>query len=366
MSTKIHPTAVVESGAKIGDGVEIGAYAYVGPNVQIGDDCSIAHHAIIEGHTTLGKGCSVYPQAVLGTQPQDLKYHGEVTHLEIGEGNTFREMVTVHPGTENGGGITRIGDGNFFLIGVHIAHDCTVGNKCILANYVQLAGHVHVADNVNMGGQSAVHHFVSVGRHAFIGAMTRIPSDVPPFLVIVAARGSRSEIRMVNGVGLQRSGFKAEDIQALKDAYMRLFSRRARMSSVAIRDRVQNILDEGDINPHVEELCRFLMRSFAHGRHGRYLEALRRDPVHRNTWKYGSKHQLDVKVVGSGSVQRRHATKPEAGDGAAPEVIELTAVADPGWRFEGWNGSATGASNPLEVRLDSDKTAIATFTSERA
>lgn len=281
----IHPTAVVERGATIGQNVSIGAYAYIGPQVVIGDHCRIHHHATIDGCTTLGESCEVFPQAVLGTQPQDLKYAGERTTLEIGKHNIFREMTTVHPGTANGGGVTRIGDHNFFLIGVHVAHDCRIGNHCIIANYVQFAGHVHVEDHVNMGGHSAVHHFVTIGKHAFIGGMTRVVQDAPPYMVIVAARGSRSEIRMVNGVGLERSGYSNDDIAALKDGFMKLFARRARLSGVPIRDRVQLILDSLGVNAHVRYLCEFLMRGFAEGRHGRYLEALRADPVHRNTWK---------------------------------------------------------------------------------
>ncbi|MFQ5414992.1 MAG: acyl-ACP--UDP-N-acetylglucosamine O-acyltransferase [Phycisphaerae bacterium] len=281
----IHPTAIIEPGAGIGDGVSIGAYSIVGPDVVLHDRCKLHHHATVTGHTTLGEACEVYPQAVLGMPPQDLKYHGERTALEIGAGNVFREMVTVHPGTDNGGGVTRIGDNNVFLIGVHIAHDCTIGNNCIFANYVQFAGHIHVEDHVNMGGHSAVHHFVTIGKHAFVGGMTRVPADVPPFMVVVAARGTRTEVRMVNGVGLQRCGYSHEDIAALKDAFMSLYSRRARMNGTAMRDRVQALLDDPRATDHVAYLCRFLLRSFEHGRHGRYLESLRRDPVYRTSWK---------------------------------------------------------------------------------
>ncbi|MGB2987984.1 MAG: acyl-ACP--UDP-N-acetylglucosamine O-acyltransferase [Phycisphaerae bacterium] len=286
----IHPTAIVSPGAKIGLDVEIGPYSVVGPHVVLSDRCRLHHHVTIEGYTTLGEGCEVYPQAVLGMPPQDIKYAGEHTTLEIGKGNVFREMVTAHPGTGNGGGVTRIGDGDLFLIGAHIAHDCHIGSNCIIANYVQFAGHVHVEDNANMGGHCAVHHFVTVGKHAFVGGMTRVSADVPPFMVVVAARGSRAEVRMVNGVGLQRNGYSHEDIAALKDTYMKVFSRRARLSGVGIRDRVQAILDNKPINPHVEYLCEFLMRSFAHGRHGRYLESLRADPVHRGSWKLRDKY----------------------------------------------------------------------------
>jgi len=353
----IHPTAIVEKGAQLGRGVQLGPYCVVGPNVVLGDGCRIHHHVTIEGHTSMGEGCEVFPQAVLGMPPQDVKFAGERTTLEIGKFNIFREMVTAHPGTGNGGGATRIGNRNLFLIGTHIAHDCRIGNHCIFANYVQLAGHVHVEDNVNMGGHSAVHHFVTIGKHAFIGGMTRVAADVPPFVILVAARGTRSEVRMINGVGLQRSGYGNEDISALKDAFLKLFARRARNSGVAMRDRVQAVLDAQPLNPHVQYLCECLMRSFAHGRHGRYLESLRADRVHRNSWKLQNKYTLVVNVVGRGSVRQ---TANRAGD-HAHEVFELIAQADPGWAFTGWNGGLSGCSNPVSVVLDANKTVDATF-----
>lgn len=357
MAANIHPTAIVDPKTEVGRDVQIGAYAVVGPEVVLGDRCKLHHHAIVEGRTTLGAACEIFPQAVLGMAPQDLKYHGEKTRLEIGDHNTFREMVTVHPGTDNGGGITTIGDNNLFLVGVHIAHDCTIGNRCVLANYVQIAGHVHVEDFVNMGGHSAVHHFVTVGRHAFVGGMTRVPADVPPYVVIVAARGTRSEVRMINGVGLQRCGYSDDDIAALKDAFMKLFSRRARIGGTAIRDRVEAILESDSLNPHVEYLCRFMLRSFAHGRHGRYLESLRNDPVYRNSWTLKREFELRVNVVGRGSVDQT----PRRVDGEPHEIVELTARAETGWRFDGWNSSLGGNENPLIITLDRDQSVDAMF-----
>ncbi len=356
----IHPTAIVDEKARIGRDVEIGACSFVGPHVVLGDGCRLHHHAAVEGHTCLGEGCEVFPQAVLGTPPQDVKYAGERTTLEIGRRNVFREMVTVHPGTGNGGGVTRIGDNNLFLVGVHVAHDCLIADNCIFANYVQFAGHVHVEANVNMGGHSAVHHFATIGKHAFIGGMTRVTADVPPFMIVVAARGTRSEIRMINGVGLQRSGYSNEDINALKAAFMSLFSRRARTNGTAIRDRVEAILNCKPVNPHVKYLGDFLMRSFAHGRHGRYLESLRADPVHRASWKPEQKHTLTVRVEGRGSVERQAGP---AGDEAG-EKYELTAKALPGWSFAGWNGGLVGSQNPASIVLTCDKTVTATFTEE--
>jgi len=222
---------------------------------------------------------------------------------------------------------------------------------------VQLAGHIHVEDCVNMGGHSAVHHFVTIGKHAFIGGMTRVAADVPPFVIAVAARGSRSEVRMINGVGLQRSGYTQEDIASLKDAFMKIFSRRARLSGVPMRDRVQTVIDAGPHNPHVEYLCESLMRSFAHGRNGRYLESLRADPVHRNSWKVENGFTLSLNVVGRGVV-RRQAGRTEP---SHHEVLELTALADPGWAFQGWNGSLSGQNNPERVTLDANKTIDAMF-----
>lgn len=357
MPDNIHPTAIIDPRARIGREVEIGPYSVIGADVVLGDRCRLHHQTTIVGETILGEECEVFPQAILGTRPQDLKYQGERTRLVIGKRNVFREMVTAHPGTANGGGITEIADHNLFLVGVHVAHDCRIGSHCIIANYTQFAGHVHVEDHVNLGGHSAVHHFVTIGRHAFIGGMTRVAADVPPFVVVVAARGTRTEVRMINGVGLQRCGFSHEDIGALKEAYMKLFSRRARMNGTAIRDRVQALLDSTPINDHVHYLCESLMRSFAHGRHGRYLESLRHDPVHRSSWT-PERYQVAVNVVGLGSVKQcRH---PVAGD---PHVIvELTAEAKPGWRFSGWNGGLLGQENPQRVRLDRDLEVAATFT----
>jgi hypothetical protein len=266
-------------------------------------------------------------------------------------------MVTVHPGTGNGGGVTSIGDGNLFLIGVHIAHDCHVGSHCIMANGVQFGGHVHVEDHVNMGGQCGVHHFVTIGKHAFVGGMTRVSADVPPFMVVVAARGNRTEVRMVNGVGLKRSGYTEADIAALKSAYMRIFARRARLSGVGIHERVQRILDT-ELNPHVRYLCDYLLRSFAHGRHGRYLESLRADPVHRRSWKLQNKYTLKVNVVGQGSVERKSGGSPDP----LHEAFELVAKADEGWGFAGWDGSLSGLENPARIVLDGNKLVTARFT----
>jgi len=218
----IHALALVDPAAKLGRGVEIGPFCVVGPDVELGDHCRLINSVTIVGHTTIGQGCEFFPGAVIGMPPQDLKFMGEVTYIEIGNHNVFREHCTVHPGTENGGSITRIGNNNVFLAGVHIAHDCTVGDRCVFANSVQLAGHVRVESNVTFGGGTGVHHFVTVGKHAFVGGMSRITMDVPPFMIAVAARGPRSEVRMINGVGLQRAGFSESEILNLRSEERRV------------------------------------------------------------------------------------------------------------------------------------------------
>lgn len=270
----VHPTAIIDSGAELGRDVTVGPYCVVGGEVALGDGCRLHHQVTIAGRTTVGPGCEFFPGAVIGMRPQDLKYRGEPTRLEIGRRNVFREMVTVHPGTAGGGSVTAIGDHNHFLIGVHIAHDCRIGNHCIVANQVQLAGHVKIEDYVTFGGQSGVHHFVTIGRHAMIGGLTRVTADVPPFMIFVAAR-TYGRVRFVNGVGLKRRGFTEEQIASLKDAWQRLYSRRARLGGQAILHTAQQMLDADGLDENVRYLCEFIIRSAAHGRQGRYLESLR-------------------------------------------------------------------------------------------
>jgi len=277
---QIHPTAIVDPRAELGRDVLVGPYSVVGAGVELGDGCCLHNNVTVQGHTKVGGHCDFYPGAVVGLPPQDLKYRGEPTRLEIGHHNVFREMVTVHPGTAGGGGVTRIGDHNHFLVGVHVAHDCQVGNRCIFANYVQLAGHVRVEDYVNCGGHCGVHHFVTVGRHAMIGGLTRITADVPPFMIFVAAR-THGRVRLVNGVGLQRCGFTETQIAALKDAWLRLYSRRARTSGKPILQTAEEMLLSDGLDPNVRYLCEFILRSSGHGRHGRYLESLRTDDPRR-------------------------------------------------------------------------------------
>ncbi len=275
-ATEVHPTAIVEDGAVLGRGVRIEPYCVVGPRVVLGDGCRLHNHVTIVGRTTMGKNCEVFQNAVIGAIPQDLKYRGGATRIEIGDHNVFREQCTVHPGTEHGGGVTRLGDHNLFLVGVHIAHDCSIGNRCILANYVQLGGHVTLQDHANFGGHCGVHHFVTVGKYAMVGGLSPISQDVPPFMIVVGARGSSPRVRYINRVGLKRGGFTEEQIQAIKIAQMKLFSLAARRSGRPMLKTIAEMRESGPLDPNVEYLLDFLVRSFEHGRHGRYLECLRR------------------------------------------------------------------------------------------
>lgn len=274
---EIHPTAVVDPAARLGAGVRVGPHSVIGPDVVIGDSTVIQNGVTFTGFTTIGRRCEFYTGCVIGAIPQDLKYHGERTTVEIGDDNVFREHANVHAGTAGGGGATRIGNNNLFMVGSHVGHDVLIGNHCIIANLCLLGGHVVVEDYVNIGGHSGVHHFTTLGKYCMIAGTTRITSDVPPFLTVASTRSSRQEVRMVNGVGLKRRGFTEEHIRSLKTAYMNLFSRRARASGVPIIETIYKLKGQ-EPDENVLYLCDFLLRSFECGRRGRYLESLRGTP----------------------------------------------------------------------------------------
>ncbi len=218
---QIHSTAVIEDGAVIADGVEIGPYAVIGPQVVIAEGVRIASHCHIEGRTTIGRGTQLFPGAVVGTIPQDKKFHeGDEVYLEIGERNIIREYVMINPGTIDGGARTVIGNGNLFMAYSHVAHDCRIGNNCVFANVATIAGHVVVEDNAIVGGLSGVHQFARIGRLAMIGGCSRINQDVPPFALCA---GVDTKIHSVNIVGLRRAGVSAEAIRTLKQAFKYLF-----------------------------------------------------------------------------------------------------------------------------------------------
>ncbi len=212
---RIHPTAIIDSTAQIGQTTHIGPYCVVGANVTLGEGCLLHNHVTIAGPTTIGEGNEFYPFSSIGQRSQDLKYEAEPTYLEIGDLNTFREFVTIHRATAPGG-VTRVGSHGNFLAYSHIAHDCTVGDHVIFSNNGTLAGHVTVGDHAVIGGLSGVHQFCRIGAHAIVGGCTKIVQDVPPFLI---ADGNPAEMRGVNMVGLERRGFDAAALRELREAF---------------------------------------------------------------------------------------------------------------------------------------------------
>ncbi len=217
---QIHPTAVVDRGAELDGEVSVGPYAVIGAGVQIGGGTSIGAHCVIEGPSTFGRDNRIHSHAVLGGAPQDMKYRGEPTRLEVGARNTIREFCTFSRGTVQDGGVTRIGDDNWVMATVHIAHDCQVGHHTILANSATLAGHVHVGDWVIVGGLTGIHQFCKVGAHAFVGFQSHVSQDVPPFMM---ASGNPLAVHGFNVEGLRRRGFSRERIALVKQMHRLLY-----------------------------------------------------------------------------------------------------------------------------------------------
>ena len=245
----IHPTAVIHPGAKLGEGVRIGPFCIVGPHVEIGDRCELRSHVLIEGHTTVGSGNRFFHCAAIGSEPQDLSYSGGESYVEIGDDNTFREYVTIQPGSE-AGQVTSVGDRNLLMAYVHVAHNCRVGSNTILANAVNLAGHVVVEDHVVIGGVTPVHQFVRIGCHSIIGGGSRIPQDIAPYSKVA---GNPPKTFGLNIVGLTRRKFPEDRIATLKSAY-RLFFRAKLTAAEAIR----RIDEEVESTPEVQHFLDFV------------------------------------------------------------------------------------------------------------
>lgn len=263
----IHPTAIIDRKAQLADGVSVGPYSVIGPDVVIGEGCVIHNHVTITGCTTLGKCVQVMPGAMLGGTPQDLKYKGEKTKLRVGNGTVIRECCTLHIGTALGGGETVVGDDNLIMAYVHIAHDCHLGNNIVIANAAQLAGHIHVDDGARISGLAALHHFVRIGTCAFVAGCAKLSIDVPPFML---ADGHPAKIRGLNREGIKRRGLSEEAYEALKDAYRLCFR-----EQIPQEEAFQQLSEQGhDSVPEVALLIEFL-RAVARGRHGRALEAER-------------------------------------------------------------------------------------------
>lgn len=266
--TRIHPTALIAAAAEVHPDVEIGPHSVVEGPVKIGRGTRLLANVTLMGDTLLGEDNVVYPGAVIGAPPQDLKYDGERTRLEIGDGNRFREHVTVHAGTAQGGGRTVIGSGNLFMIGSHVAHDCRIGDHVVLSNHVLLGGHITVGDRAILNGASACHHYTTVGRLAYVGGLTRITQDVHPFTIV---EGHPARIRACNAIGMQRAGIPPEDVALVKNAIYSIFVSDKLPAAEAIA-RIE--ATHGD-----HELIRELLtsiRAAQAGRQGRAAEPVRR------------------------------------------------------------------------------------------
>lgn len=259
----IHPTAVVEPGAELGEDVRVGPYALVGQHVRLGDRCVVHAHAVVHNRTELGADCEVHPHAVLGGTPQDRKFDGEPTRLVAGARNVFREGSTANIGTEVGGGVTRIGDDCMLMACAHVAHDCEVGDGVILANNVMLAGHVCVEERAILNGGVGIHHFTTVGAYTYVGGLSRVTKDVPPFHIL---EGHPSRVRGINVVGLKRSGVPAGTITLLKECYDLLWR-----SGRPVNDVLGELEGRHPDVPEVGRLVAFL-RASAAGRYGRQRE----------------------------------------------------------------------------------------------
>ena len=217
---RVHPSALVDPRADLADDVEVGPYAVVGPQVRIGAGTSIGAHAVLSGRTTIGRSNRIFPHAALGGIPQDKKYAGEDTELVLGDGNTIREFCTFNTGTAQGGGVTRIGSDNWVMAYAHVAHDCRVGDHCVVANAVTLGGHVEIGDWVILGGLTGIHQFVRVGSHAMAGGGTVLLQDLPPFVI---CNGNPASAHGLNSEGLKRRGFATEAIATLRRAYKAIY-----------------------------------------------------------------------------------------------------------------------------------------------
>lgn len=250
----IHPTAIIADGASIADNVRIGPYCIIGKHVSLGEGTELMSHVVISGQTSVGRGNRFFPFAAIGLEPQDLKYHGESSRVEIGDNNTFREYVTVNRGTEGGGMVTRIGNNNLLMAYVHIAHDCHIENEVILANSVTLAGHIIIDDGAIIGGLSALHQFLRVGRFAMIGGMSGITKDVPPFCL--TAGGYRPGLIGLNIIGLKRRNFSLDDIKRLKQAYRILLQGTGNMSG-----RIRRAEDELEDHALTREMIDFVRQA---------------------------------------------------------------------------------------------------------
>jgi UDP-N-acetylglucosamine acyltransferase len=247
---EVHPTAIVDRGAELAETATVGPYCIVSAGVRLADGVRLHSHAVVAGTTTVGAKSQIFPFASVGMPPQDRKYRGEASRLEIGRNCTIREHVTINPGTEAGGLVTRIGDDCLLLVGAHVAHDCTLGNSVTLVNYATLGGHCRIGDHVILGGLSAVHQFVRIGEHAFVGGMSGVENDIIPYGLAI---GNRAELGGLNIVGLTRHGFPRESIHVLRRAYRTLFGPEG-----TLKERLADVEQEFSSDPHVRRIVDFI------------------------------------------------------------------------------------------------------------
>ncbi len=253
---KIHPTAIVDSTAKLADGVEIGPQCIVGRGVKIGKNTRLISNVIIE-ETEMGTDCTIYPFAIIGLPPQDLKYKGEKTRVKIGNKNIIREYTTIHRASIGGDGVTEVGDNNYLMAYVHIAHDCKIGTSITMANLTTLAGHVVVDDFVVIGGVVAVHQFARIGSYSMIGGFSAIVQDIPPYMVV---SGYKAKLYGLNSIGIKRHGFSADTIRDLKQAYRVLFR-----SKLTLKEAIDKVKHEIKPSKEIKHLLKFLEQKSARG-----------------------------------------------------------------------------------------------------
>ena len=264
--SNIHPTAIIDASATIACGVVIGPYCVVGPDVCIGAGTHLINHVTVQSNTIIGEDNQFYPYCVVGGDPQDKKFEGEMTTLEIGDRNHIREHVTIHRGTAHGGGKTIVGSDNLLMVASHVAHDCMLGNELVIANQVMLAGHITVEDCATIGGGAGINQFARVGRCSYIGGLARITRDVPPYMIV---EGTPAEVRAVNVVAMTRRGYPDVQIDAMKEAHRRLFKE----NGGTLTEKIAELLIELGEHDPVQILCDALALSAA-GKHGRSNEKI--------------------------------------------------------------------------------------------
>jgi len=249
----IHPTAIVDSKAELDANVEVGPYSIIRENVSVGSGTVIGPHVMIEPYVTIGENCHIFQYAAIGAPPQSLKFKGERSDVKIGRGTIIREFVTIHRGTEFGGGLTEVGEENFLMAYTHIAHDCITGKKVIFANNATLAGHIIVGDNATIGGLVAIHQFVRIGNYAYVGGKSAVVKDIPPYVI---ASGDRAKLHGLNSVGLKRYGFSQETLSLLKKAYRIIFR-----IGITLNEAIERVKAEVEQVPEVINLIDFIKSS---------------------------------------------------------------------------------------------------------